>query len=162
MYTVWRHNLCLSFGKISPCAVAAGGVLYLLVLSPLEGGAQCLSVIKVFVWNAQTVFTSCGTKWAGRCPTSVTLRFWNYCGNEGRAFMSAHLRMCTTCWTLLELNTFKEPLEEQHGAVRQPCSLCRWYWFRSCERQCWVVGSFELLWRVSYRLYIISLTVDFR
>lgn len=123
MYTVWRHNLCLSFGKISPCAVAAGSVLYLLVLSPLEGGAQCLSVIKVFVWNAQTVFTSCGTKWAGRCPTSVTLRFWNYRGNEGRAFIRAHLRMCTACWTLLELNTFKEPLEEQHGAVRQ-LALC--------------------------------------
>lgn len=160
MYTVWRHNLCLSFGKISPRAVAAGRVLYLHVLSPQQGGAQCLSVIKVFVRNAQTVFTSCGTKWAGRCPTSVTLRFWNYCGNDGWALVCAYLRMCTACWTQLELKTCKEPLEEQHGTGL--CSLCPWYWFSNCERYGWVVGSFESLWRVIYRLYIVSLMLDFR
>lgn len=56
MYTVWSHSLCLSFGKISPCAVAAGSALYLHVLSPLEGGAQCLPVIKVFTEKRPNCF----------------------------------------------------------------------------------------------------------
>lgn len=94
MHTVWRHNLCLSFGKISPCAAAAGSVLYLQALSPPGGGAQCLSVIKVFMEKRPNCFNFMWHKvWvvSNICDAEVfELR-------QRRALSSTYLHLCTAC-----------------------------------------------------------------
>lgn len=48
-YKTWSHKNCLLCEKDNPVfSVAAGSGLYLHTLSTPEGGAVCLSVIKLF------------------------------------------------------------------------------------------------------------------